>query len=57
MLRANTSDYVYEVYRMLPPGAHSYYFSINGEPVLAKEQLQKSCKKMAEEKMYLNFGN
>lgn len=37
MVRANDSDQVHEVYRMLPPGEHRYFFSIDGQPIVAKE--------------------
>ena len=38
LMMKSESGREYEVYRMLPPGSHQYFFSINGEPCVAKDQ-------------------
>ena len=42
MLAKNEENKVYEVYRMLPPGKHRYFYSVGTEVRVAKNQLQTS---------------
>jgi len=46
---------VYEVYRMLPPGEHRYFFSVDGTPSVAKEQRRAKQAKKKEKKLYLDM--
>ena len=37
MLPVPSDETTYEVYRMLPPGKHRYYFTIDGQIVVAQD--------------------
>lgn len=37
MMQSDHSELLYEVYRMLPPGPHRYFYSVDGNPVVAKD--------------------
>lgn len=43
----------YEIYRMLPPGSHRYFFSIDGAPKVAQEQKRTEKKVEKKEKKLL----
>ena len=38
MLPQTRNENVYEVYRMLPPGSHKYFFTVAGQVRVAKDQ-------------------
>lgn len=44
MMQTDTSELQYEVYRMLPPGPHRYFYSNDGNPVIAKDLPKTSTK-------------
>ena len=45
MMKASETGFEYDLYRMLPPGAHRYFFSIGGEPCTAQDQNRTKKKK------------
>ena len=46
----------YEVYRMLPPGAHRYFFSIDGKVKVAKDQQKTRKQDKKEKKLFLDLS-
>ena len=53
MMKSENGGREYEVYRMLPPGSHRYFFSIDGEPVVAQEQTRTDSMEQKPEKKLL----
>lgn len=58
LLPSKENKSIYEVYRMLPPGSHKYYFSVGNQVVIAKDhiQVENDGQRMPVQEK-LNFGN
>lgn len=58
MMKADATSQVYEVHRMLPPGNHRYFFSVDGQPSIAKEQkrTEHSKSKQRDKKLMLDMS-
>jgi hypothetical protein len=55
LMTANDNENVYEVYRMLPPGPHRYFYSIDGKVVVAKDQHTTKKKEKHLKKLMLDL--
>ena len=56
MLPASDDEGLYEVYRMLPPGSHKYFFTRAGEVKVAKDQQRTEKPPAKQKKMYLDLS-
>lgn len=56
MMAGATNEKEYEVYRMLPPGPHRYFYSIDGKVSVAKDQETTTKKEKHEKKLYLDLS-
>ena len=56
LMMQGDNEKVYEVYRMLPPGDHRYFFSVDGSPVVARDQKKtKEKKEKLPKRLFLNL--
>lgn len=57
MLQDETAHHkVYDVVRMLPPGPHRYFYSVDGKVKVAKEQHKTTKKDKKEKKIFLDLS-
>jgi len=55
MTASDNNESIYEVYRMLPPGPHRYFYSIDGKVVVAKDQHTTKKKEKHQKKLMLDL--
>ena len=56
LMTTEADEKVYEIYRMLPPGSHRYFYSVDGKVSVAKDQNQTSKKEKKEKKLFLDMS-
>ena len=58
MMRSEESghEHLWEVFRMLPPGPHRYFFSVDGQVKVARDHVRTHKKDKKEKKLYLDMS-